>query len=55
MTRFAVAGSAALLSLIAVACSLAPESEPAAPTPEVGFTAEADRIHVTLQGKPFTT
>ena len=55
MTRFVVADVVALLLLIGVACSPTPEIEPAAPTPEVGFAAEADLIHVTLQGKPFTT
>ena len=55
MIRLVVAALAALLLLIAVSYSPAPESEPAAPTPEVRFTAEANRIHVTLHGKPFTT
>ena len=53
MTRFTVAVWVAA-SLIALACSPLPESEPAPAAPEVGFAAEGDRIHVSLNGKPFT-
>ena len=54
MIRFVVAQAATLLLLVGVACSPAPEPEPAPPAPDVGFTAEAGRIDISLKGKPFT-
>ena len=52
--RFGAALPGALLWLAAAGCSRVPEVESVTTAAEVNFAVESDRIHVSLQGRPFT-